>query len=55
MKRPWVFGYVQNGAFYSFLRECMECPECHTMRAAVVNRHGVTRCLDCDAKKEGAK
>lgn len=51
IKRPWLVGYVQGGAFYSFLAEPMECPVCRSMRCAVVNRHGRTRCVDCDAKE----
>lgn len=44
-----------NGVFYAILVEPFDCPVCHRQRFAVANRNGVTRCIDCDAKKESKR
>jgi hypothetical protein len=42
---------MENGqaVVYGMIWPPKECPECHSMAAAVVNRGGKTRCANCDA------
>lgn len=35
-----------------FVREPVPCGECKKMVAALINRDGKTRCIECDSKEE---
>jgi hypothetical protein len=45
-----IYSAQKDGTVLILDAELPECKLCHTARAMFVNRHGKTRCVDCDAK-----